>query len=184
LHLHVYGDEDDYVASVLSAKDREIEDHLGDLEAALDEIENLRAENRKIAALQAEIDRLNDENERLKAQIADTQSGPHDFQELEAYRKEDGEPLAAVKREMRRIIPIRYGWKTVFWHLLSANGLKRAKGSVYAWLSGRSRMPTAVLDIIQSEADRLAAAGVERFGSAWRNLQKPYLYGYSYGGQA
>ncbi|ARJ67920.1 hypothetical protein WV31_20835 [Magnetospirillum sp. ME-1] len=180
LHLHVYGDEDDYVASVLSAKDREIEDHLGDLEAALDEIENLRAENRKIAALQAEVDRLNDENERLKAQIADTQSGPHDFQELEAYRKEDGEPLAAVKREMRRIIPIRYGWKTVFWHLLSANGLKRAKGSVYAWLSGRSRMPPDVLDIIRSEADRLAAAGVERFENEWRAMQRGYLYGYNY----
>ena len=187
LHLHVYGDEDDYVASVLNAKDREIEDHLEELEAALDEIEKLRAENRKIAALQAEIDRLQDESDLLKAQIANTQACSEEscpftdeVHELEAYRREDGEPLAAVKREMRKIIPIKFGWKTVFWHLLNANGLKRAKGSVYAWLSGRSKMPAAVLDIIRSEADRLVAAGVERFGSEWRAMQPGYLYGYNY----
>jgi len=195
VHLHVYGDEDDYVGSVLKAKDDEINEHLSELEAAFDEIELLRAEIGKLAALQAENERLKVENERLKVENARLQEandlldepnrdtgnfGCHDQDELDAYRSEDGEPLAAVKRELRKVIPIKFGFKGVVWHLLNANGLRRAKGTVYAWLSGRSKMPAAVLDIIRAEAERLEAVGVEKFGKEWRTLQRGYLFGYSY----
>jgi len=195
VHLHVYGDEDDYVGSTLKAKDDEIDQHLSDLEAAYDEIGKLRAENGKVAALQVEIERLRAENARLKADNVLLQEandlldepnrdtgtfGWRDHEELEAYRREDGESLAAVKSELRKVIPIHFGFKSVVWRLLNANGLKRAKGTVCSWLSGRSKMPAAVLNIIRAEAKRLATAGVERFGLEWKVMQKGYLYGYSY----
>jgi len=195
VHLHVYGDEDDYVGSLLKDKDDEIDQHLSELEAAYDEIEKLRAENGTIAMLQAEVERLQSENERLKAENAQLQDasdllggtnrdtgtfGCQDQDELDAYRSEDGEPLAAVKRELRKVVPIKFGFKNVVWHLLNANGLRRAKGTVYAWLSGRTKMPAAVLDIIKAEAERLEAAGVEKFGLEWKAMQKGYLYGFNY----
>ena len=90
VHLHVYGDEDDYVGYTLKAKDDEIDQHLSKLESAYDEIEKLRAESGKVAALQAEIERLQAVSARLmdeNAQLCDRRFA----------RKKASLPLALVR---------------------------------------------------------------------------------------
>lgn len=182
VHLLVYGDEDDYVASMLKKTDEDIDGYLEDIEGYLDEIASLRDEvrdlkasagtkDRQIAELKAEIAEQKAEIVALQAEKRPTPIGAaldtSDRAELEAYRREDGVNTAAVKRELRACMEISSGWKTGLWNLLNHRGLKRSKGTVYGWLAGRARMPAQVLEIIRAEASRLAGLGFALGSAEW-----------------
>ncbi|ARJ64202.1 hypothetical protein WV31_00020 [Magnetospirillum sp. ME-1] len=194
IHLNVYGDEDDFVASMLQKADREIDECLADIEGYQDEIARLRdevkdlkasvaAKDRQIAKQQAEMVKQKAEITGLRSEV-DSLSAKRptpmgsamdasDRAELEAYRREDGINTAAAKRELRACMEISSGWKSILWKLLNHRGLARSKGTVYGWLAGRAKMPQLVLDIIRAEARRLAGLGIALGSAEWWQGELP-----------
>lgn len=188
VHLNVYGDEDDFVASMLNMKDREIDGYLADIEAYLEEIARLRdevkefkvaaaAKDRQIAKQQAEMVKQKAEITGLRSEVDSLSAkrptpigitlDANERAELDAYRLEDGVNTAAVKRELRGCMKICSGWKATLWNLLNHRGLRRSKATVYRWLAGRAKMPQLVLDIIRAEARRLAGLGFFLGSAEW-----------------
>ncbi|BAE51972.1 hypothetical protein [Paramagnetospirillum magneticum] len=188
VHLVVYGDEDDFVASMLQKADREIDECLADIEGYQDEIARLRdevkdlkasvaAKDRRLAKQQAEMVKQKAEITGLRSEVDSlsvkrpTPMGSamdaSDRAELESYRLEDGVNTAAAKRELRGCMKICSGWKATLWNLLNHRGLARSKATVYRWLAGRSKMPAQVLDIIRAEARRLAGLGIALGSAEW-----------------
>ncbi|CUW41709.1 conserved protein of unknown function [Magnetospirillum sp. XM-1] len=188
VHLNVYGDEDDFVASMMNMKDQEIDGYLADIEAYLEEIACLRDEvkdlkaaaaatDRQIAKQQAEMVKQKAEITGLRSEVDSLSAkrptpmgsamDANERAELEAYRSEDGVNTAAVKRELRGCMKICSGWKASLWNLLNHRGLPRSKGTVYGWLAGRTKMPPLVLDIIRAEARRLAGLGIVLGSAEW-----------------
>jgi hypothetical protein len=176
------------ITSFKSAE-RKNDEEVTRLKAVIAELE-LRGVSRgseaEISELQAEVARLKGDLEAAQDLLDEPNRetgtfGHQQEEDLAAYQREDGVNQATVKREFRKVVNIRFGWKTCLWHLLQRRGVTVCKGTLYGWLRSTTReLPGKVLEVIRAEAQRLADSGATFGGAEWVKMQKEYLYGFSY----